>query len=114
VGLSQYQGIDGKVQSMGTSDPAKRITYTFDEKNIVVKWGNQGDQNGTYEWYINDATATGITTIVVHFNAVTNGSIKSDSSDVHFDIQFTDNGDYSDLILKVEETGEVSTLKREK
>jgi len=112
--VSQYQGIDGKVQSMDTIDPTKRITYTFDEKNIVVKWGNQGDQNGTYEWYINNANVTGITSIVVHFDAVTSGSVKSDANDVHFDIKFTDNGDYSDLILKVEETGEVSTLKREK
>lgn len=76
--------------------------------------GNQGDQKGTYEWYINDANVAGITSIVVHFDAVTSGSVKSDSDDVHFDIKFTDNGDYSDLILKVEETGEVSTLKREK
>ena len=112
--VSQYQGIDGKVQSMDTIDPTKRITYTFDDKSIDVKWGNQGDQKGTYEWYINDANVTGITSIVVHFDAVTSGSVKSDSGDVHFDIKFTDNGDYSDLILKVEETGEVSTLKREK
>jgi len=114
--VTQYQGINGKVQLMDTNDPTKRITYTFDDKNIVVKWGNQGVQNATYEWYIKDPNTTGIQEITVHFFASNEGSIKFSSGDAHFDLKFSNDnsGDFSDLILKVKETGEVFTMKREK
>lgn len=113
-----YQGKDGKTQTLDATDPAQRLTYTFDKTTLTIDWGGKGSDHAAYEWYMTDRSAA-VQVIVVHFPKSGSGGTgkigTGETTDVHYDVALYDLDSTQKpkgLRLTVTETKETTTLVR--
>lgn len=107
----RYRDRDGTSQPFDASVPAKRVTYRLDRNGgIVVRWGDQGEQSGTYDWF---ADRQDVDNLHVKFDSATSPDHRTESSaaEVRYAVTYDGSARPRELRLTNRTTRETLELK---